>query len=115
MTAGRLAVPLWLLTSCGFLWAADPHPCPNAAPVPDALKLPPVMEQGEPMAFEKQVLAYFGTLGYRNLGWCVDVNLRDTGPFINKVSYGTHPTVRVYYSREVSDWLLNGRKGAVPG
>jgi hypothetical protein len=71
------------------------------------------MEPGEPIAFEKQVLAYFSSLDYRNLGWCEDVGLRDTGPFINNQSYGTHPSVRVFYSAEVRDWLLGGRKGAI--
>ena len=93
--------------------AAAPNPCPSAMPVPNALKLPAVMEPGEPIAFEKQVLGYLSTLEYRNLGWCVDIGLRDTGPFIGNTSFGTHPSVRVYYSSEVRDWLLGGRQGAI--
>lgn len=113
MKIRQLATPVVFLGFCALSRAADPNPCPNAAPVPPALRLPAVMEPGEPVEFEKQVLGYLGTMGYRNLGWCVDVGVRDTGPFINSVSYGTHPTVRVYYSKEVSDWMLGGRKGAI--
>ena len=38
--------------------------------------------------------------------------MRDTGPYIHGVSYGVHPTVRIYYSPEMMAWLRNGRRGA---
>lgn len=41
----------------------------------------------------------------------MDKGVRDTGPFLNGISYGTHPAVRVYYSPEVMAWLRNGRRG----
>jgi len=45
-----------------------PNPCPNAQPVPQQLKIPATLPPGEPVAFEKQLLSSFSTLGYRNPG-----------------------------------------------
>jgi hypothetical protein len=39
------------------------------------------------------------------LGWAVDKRVRDTGPYVKGVSYGTHPAVRCYYSPKVMYWL----------
>jgi len=89
-------------------------PCPNAKPVPQALKLPAVLPPGEPVQFEKQVLAYLNTLGYRDLDWCHDKWVRDTGPLMDHVEATVHPPVHIYYSPEVSQWLLNGRQGEIP-
>ena len=55
------------------------------------------------------MLNYLASYRYRDLGWCVDKSLRDTGPYIHHLSYGVHPTVRIYYSPEVMDWLRSGR------
>ena len=53
------------------------------------------------------VLKGFLTSGkYRKLNWCEDKGLRDTGPYVNNTSYGVHPTVKIYYSPAVVDWLL---------
>lgn len=90
---------------------ATGSPCSHAFPVPPELQLPRVMPQGEPVAVERTILAYLSSYRYRDLGWCVDKGVRDTGPFIKGVSYGTHPTVRVYYSPEVIAWLRGGRRG----
>ena len=48
---------------------------------------------------------------YAALDWAVDKELRDTGPFVDRVYYGTHPAVRIYYSPEVMEWLEGGRYG----
>ena len=90
------------------------NPCPNAQPVPQQLKLPSFIPPGEPVAVEKQLLAYLNTLEYRNLGWCRDKWVRDTGPWIQGVAATVHPAVHIYYSSEVSNWLVNGRKGEIP-
>ncbi len=90
------------------------NPCPDAQPVPAQLKLPAFIPPGEPVAVEKQLLAYLNTLGYRNLGWCRDKWVRDTGPLIQGTASIVHPAVHIYYSPEVSQWLANGRKGEVP-
>ncbi len=88
------------------------NPCANARPVPAELRLPATVPPGEPVAIEKTMLAYLSSYGYRDLGWCVDKGVRDTGPFINRTMYGTHPAVRIYYSPEVMAWLRGGRHGA---
>lgn len=91
-----------------------PNPCPDAQPVPQALRLPPNLPPGEPVEFEKKVLRYLSTLDYRKLGWCEDKWVRDTGPFMKGSSAVVHPPVRVFYSPEVSKWLLGKRKGNIP-
>ena len=91
-----------------------PNPCPHAKPVPAALHLPANLPPGEPVAFEKQVLQYLSTLDYRKLDWCEDKWVRDTGPFMNNVTADVHPPVRIFYSPEVSNWLLNDREGPIP-
>ena len=89
-------------------------PCPNAQPVPEGLKLPAFIPSGEPVDVEKKLLKYLSTLDYRNLGWCHDKWVRDTGPIIGTTWSIVHPAVHIYYSPEVSNWLLNGRKGEIP-
>ncbi len=111
-----LAAILALCFSLGHADAQDPapDPCPNAKPVPVALRVPPKLPAGEPVEFEKQVLQYLSTLEYRKLGWCEDKWVRDTGPFMNGTDAIVHPPVRIFYSPEVSRWLLDGRKGEIP-
>ena len=47
--------------------------------------------------------------------WVSDSQIRNTGPFINGVSYGTHPAVKIYYSPEMWDWLkVKNRQGEIP-
>src|SRR5215469_15201724 len=91
-----------------------PDPCTNAQPVPAELRLPANLPTGEPVAFEKQVLAYLSTLNYRKLGWCEDKWVRDTGPYMNQKDAIVHPPVRIYYSPEVSNWLLGDRQDEIP-
>jgi hypothetical protein len=90
-----------------------PNPCPNAQPVPPQLRLPAQLPPGEPVQFEKQVLKYLSTLEYRKLGWCEDKWVRDTGPYVRDISAIVHPPVHIYYSPEVSQWLLGGRVGPI--
>jgi len=88
------------------------NPCGDAQPVPAALQLPAQIAPGEPVAVERTLLDYLSSYRYRDLGWCVDKSIRDTGPFLHGIAYGTHPTVRIYYSPEVMAWLRSGRRGA---
>ena len=64
--------------------------------------------------FEHEMYDFLQTRKYQDLGWAVDKGVRDTGPYIKKRSYGTHPAVRVYYSPEIIAWLLNKRVGTIP-
>ncbi|HEY7402994.1 MAG TPA: hypothetical protein VIB39_05700 [Candidatus Angelobacter sp.] len=83
--------------------------------MPTELRLPANLPlAGEPVAFEKQVLAYLSTLDYRKLGWCEDKWVRDTGPYMDQKDAIVHPPVRVFYSPEVSKWLLGDRNGEIP-
>src|SRR5882672_521849 len=56
--------------------------------------------------FQSQVKTFLTSSKYKDLRWCEDKALRDTGPFVNGVSYGVHPTVKIYYSPSVINWLL---------
>jgi hypothetical protein len=79
-----------------------------------ALPLPTAVAAAQFVDYEKQILAFLQRGDYKALGWCVDKAVRDTGPFIDGVYYGTHPSVRIYYSPKVMGWLLAGRQGTVP-
>src|SRR5258708_2172219 len=108
----------WVLlavVSCAAAQSLLPdYPCSKALPVPPELRIPANLPvKGEPFDFEKQVRAYFGTLAYRNLGWCQDKWVRDTGPYLDSAYYGTHPAARIFYSPEVITWLQGGRKGKI--
>lgn len=65
-------------------------------------------------AFESVLFEFVNERQYTQLGWMVDKGVRDTGPFLNGKYYGTHPAVRIYYSPEVMDWLIGGRKAEIP-
>ena len=62
--------------------------------------------------FQAQLKSFLTSGKYRTLNWCEDKKLRDTGPFVNGVSYGVHPTVKIYYSPSVINWLLKKDPGA---
>lgn len=51
---------------------------------------------------------------YASARWSHDKAVRDTGPFIDGLNYGTHPAVKIYYSPSVISWLNGGRKGSIP-
>ncbi len=64
--------------------------------------------------FEAKLFAFLNQREYAALGWARDKSVRDTGPYINRTYYGTHPAVRVYYSPAVVRWLEDGRRGDLP-
>lgn len=56
--------------------------------------------------YEKQLYAFVLSRKYdTELNWNVDKGVRDTGPWIKKKYYGTHPAVRIFYSPKVMYWL----------
>ena len=109
-----LAILLFAAFSVASYAQVATSPCPNGQSVPEGLKLPAFIPSGEPVDVEKKLLGYLSTLEYRNLGWCHDKWVRDTGPVIGTTWSIVHPAVHIYYSPEVSNWLLNGRKGDIP-
>lgn len=76
------------------------------------LPLPSSLPPGSLNEFEQAVYAFLDGGAY--LGWCRDKSVRDTGPYIQNVSYGTHPSVRIYYSPKMMTWLMGGRVGVIP-
>ena len=47
-------------------------------------------------------------------GWVADSQIRNSGPFINGKSWGTHNAVKIYYSPESWDWLkARNREGEI--
>jgi cytochrome c551/c552 len=86
----------------------------GAAPLaygePSPLPLPSSMS---PIEYEKSFLPFITSAKYQSLGWRRDKGIRDTGPFIDGKSYGTHPAVRIFYSPEIIRWLVDGRKNDI--
>ena len=79
------------------------------------LPLPSTFLPAKLPEFQSQLKSFLSSGKYRNLNWCEDKRLRDTGPFVNGVSYGVHPTVKIYYSPSVINWLLaKNRKQLIP-
>jgi len=75
------------------------------------LALPSTMSTIE---YERLLFPFLQNGEYQKLGWLKDKGVRDTGPYIQKKSYGTHPAVRIFYSPEIIDWLLTDRQGDIP-
>jgi hypothetical protein len=84
--------------------SAQTSPCANEDE--SGLPLPSSFLPARLSEFQAQLKSFLTSGKYRTLKWCEDKKLRDTGPFVNGVSYGVHPTVKIYYSPAVIDWLL---------
>jgi hypothetical protein len=80
----------------------------------NSLPLPTSVAPSHFVDFEKQILSYLQSGEYKELNWCVDKGVRDTGPSFQGTYYGTHPAVRVFYSPKVMQWLIGGRTGSIP-
>jgi hypothetical protein len=88
-------------------------PCANADE--SGLPLPSSFLPSRLSEFQAQLKSFLTGGKYRTLNWCEDKKLRDTGPFVNGVSYGVHPTVKIYYSPKVIEWFLHRDSGkAIP-
>src|SRR5947207_8436215 len=111
----------FLLVSAGTTLFCYPSILSGQTPVPDCsertkddLPLPSTFLPGRLPEFQKILTGFLQRGDYLKLKWCGDKGLRYTGPFINKASYGVHPTVKIYYSPEIMRWLIDGRDGTVP-
>jgi hypothetical protein len=78
---------------------------------PSPLPLPSTLPLAE---YDAQLFKFLNERRYRDLGWRHDKHVRDTGPYINGVSYGTHPAVHIYYSPEIIEWLTDGKRTSIP-
>lgn len=85
--------------------AAQTSPCANGSE--SGLPLPSNFLPARLPEFQAQLKAFLGSRKYQTLSWCEDKKLRDTGPFVNGISYGVHPTVKIYYSPAVINWMLH--------
>lgn len=83
---------------------AQTSPCANAPE--SGLPLPSGFVPSKLPEFQARLKSFLSSGKYRTLNWCEDKKFRDTGPFVNGVSYGVHPTVKIYYSPSVIKWLL---------
>src|SRR6201988_45279 len=92
-----------------------PSPAVQTSPCADGqesgLPLPSSFLPARLPEFQTQLKSFLSSGKYKTLKWCEDKKLRDTGPFVNGVSYGVHPTVKIYYSPSVINWLLRRNSG----
>src|SRR5690349_24080686 len=62
--------------------------------------------------FEKLLYAFLEKRCYQS--WVTDREIRNTGPVIAGVSFGTHNAVKIFYSPQAWDWLkTRNREGAI--
>ena len=83
---------------------APASPCANGKE--SGLPLPSSFLPNRLPDFQLELRAFLTSGRYRNRNWCEDKAPRDTGPYVNSTSYGVHPTVKIYYSPAVVNWLL---------
>ncbi|MFL6247820.1 MAG: hypothetical protein ACJ74H_17480 [Thermoanaerobaculia bacterium] len=112
-----------IVISLSLALASNAAPATKTKPAPSfpcaggreaGLPLPHTLSKDkDPAAYQRLLFEFLNTRKYRELGWCVDKGLRDTGPYINGRYYGTHPVVRIWYSPAAVKWVQNGRKGAI--
>ncbi len=88
-----------------------PGPDPEEETSSSPLPLPGTMTSEE---YQKLLYPFINGRKYRMPGWKVDKGVRDTGPFIDNTSYGTHNAARIWYSPEVIRWLEKDREGGIP-
>ncbi len=109
-----------LLSACAWLLCLAPSVTAQTSQ-PDCtsrkradLPLPSAYLPGRLPEFQKILTEFLEKGDYLKLNWCEDKGLRDTGPFINKIPYGVHPTVKIYYSPGIMRWLIEDRRGTIP-
>ena len=100
------ALLLCLTLICVAQSTAAQQTSPCATAKESGLPLPSSFLPARLPQFQSQLKNFLTTREYRTRKWCEDKKLRDTGPFVNGVSYGVHPTVKIYYSPAVIDWLI---------
>lgn len=125
---GRTLVPILSLAAATAALAAPAavRRKPDAPAKPPSLQCLAGKEAGLPLpsaylgdhgtvpGYQALVTTFLTGASYEKLGWCTDKGVRDTGPYIDGVYYGTHPAVRIWYSPAAAAWVINGRKGEVP-
>src|SRR5688500_16033943 len=77
-----------LATASAQAGACAPLPLPSAVGV---------------VEYERRLIPFLQSRCYQK--WTADRQVRDTGPFVGGVYYGTHPAVKVFYSPEAWEWI----------
>jgi len=108
-----LLLILALATPLGGTNGTASKPCKGTGEFPFAL---PSTVAAEGLAkYEGEILGWLKRRAYAtDLSWCGDKGIRDTGPWINDIYYGTHKAAKVYYSPAVMTWLTGNRESAIP-
>jgi hypothetical protein len=96
------------------LLRADRETSPKNFGKRSSLPLPSTFLPERLPEFQKVLTDFLQHGDYLRLGWSEDKGLRDTGPFIRNFSFGVHPTVKIYYSPEIMNWLVADRAGTIP-
>ena len=104
LSAGQKSAPTTNRPAMIQTIAGQTSPC--AAGQESGLPLPSSFLPNKLPDFQAVLKTFLTSGKYRNLNWCEDKGLRDTGPYVNSTSYGVHPTVKIYYSPAVVAWLL---------
>lgn len=109
----------WLLLFWvgGPVWATEPDSKSSVPSLPKDLGKPAALPRPSDMSvneFEQHLFDFVNHRRYIELGWLQDKGVRDTGPFLGGNYYGTHPAVKIYYSPEIIQWLVGGRKSQIP-
>ena len=122
---GPVLVPILSILAAASAAAATP-PRHDAPAKPPSLQCFGGKESGLPLpsaylgnrgtvpGYQALVTTFLTGATYEKLGWCTDKGVRDTGPYIDGVYYGTHPAVRIWYSPAAAKWVADGRVGKVP-
>src|SRR5688572_20743807 len=79
-----------------------------------SLPLPSSVPAEQYINYQQSILQFLQANIYVSLKWCADKGIRDTGPYRNSQSYGTHPAVKIFYSPKIMEWLVQGRRGEIP-
>ena len=87
------------------------------APTPADLYPPDLVSEEEQNGYAERVQRFLRRFEYRELGWRHDPRWRLTGEYAGCPESGksywtneTHPLVKIYYSREVMEWLCKFRR-----
>jgi hypothetical protein len=108
----RLLGSVVVLCLIAVIAKGQASPCANRDE--SGLPLPSSFLPARLSEFQAQLKTFLTSGKYRDLKWCEDKKLRDTGPFVNGASYGVHPTVKIYYSPAVITWLLKPDPKVIP-
>ena len=104
-----LATVGWLATPTEAQQKQTPAPaarCEISFPLPNASDI-------GAQKFEKLLYKFLDQRCYEN--WTADSQIRNTGPFIGRLSYDTHGAVKVFYSPQAWAWLKqHDRQGDIP-